>query len=336
MSDMYREAGATVEYLPLTTAFRGRDRFWRSKMVLRLAVGVFRMVRMIRAFEPEVVYTNTSSVLTGAIAARVTRTPHLWHIHENLATFPDPYIFSRASIGRIVERLSAQVICVSALAREALYPQGCSKAVVIHNGLSEDWTCEEDTKTERSPWDPVKPRVVGCVGGISYRRGLDVLLKALGLLGPKHADLRLEIWGEGDEHYARELQRLACSLGVAECVKFMGYSDQMVRVCRSCDVLVVPSRSESFSRPALEAMASGVPVIATRCGGPEEFIEDRVTGRLVSVDAPEELANALLWVLEDPDRAREMARRAKEKALRDFRLDDKLCEIRAALLRVAR
>lgn len=328
--DEYIDVGISVVPIRLGSMFSGNGWFWRTRKVAKLLLNVYQIVKQIRRFHPHIVYTNTSSVLAGALAAKLTAKPHIWHIRENFTTFPAKYIFPFSTVSRIIARFSERVIFVSALTMKSLYPDGYSKTVVVHNGVDSSRfrdRCSEASRPDKND-SSLELTTVGFLGTLSHRRGLDVLLKAFAIVKPEHPRLLLHIWGDGHDDYAQVVRELAKSLGISESMKLNGYVDDVPKILPMHDVVVVPSRSESFSRITLETMAAGVPVIATRCGGPEEFVEDGITGRLVPPDDPEELAKALNWILENPERALEMARKAQQKTRTHFRLEDKLHDIR--------
>jgi glycosyltransferase involved in cell wall biosynthesis len=148
------------------------------------------------------------------------------------------------------------------------------------------------------------------VGRLVRRKGVDVLLRALALL----PDARLEVCGEGEERPA--LERLAAELGVAERVRFHGGLGRAEARDRLLDahLLVLPSRTmpdgevETLGVAILEALATGVPVVATRSGGIESAVPPSRRPELVPEDDPEELAQRISAVLAEPDpalRARE-------------------------------
>jgi len=138
---------------------------------------------------------------------------------------------------------------------------------------------------------------LGLLGGMSnYRKGLDVLLKSVSLI--KHIDFILHIGGDG--FYLNKFKELAKELGVYSKCKFYGEisAAEITRFYSSLDVFVLASRDETFGVVIIEAMSCGLPVIATRCGGPQEIITGE-TGILVDVENPEDLARAIVNVSEN-------------------------------------
>lgn len=136
------------------------------------------------------------------------------------------------------------------------------------------------------------------VGLIRHVKGLDVLVRALGRLLSNRPELRLSVAGgsffRGYERDAAEVRTLVTTLGLGDRVRFLGdvAPSDVARLMRTSALLVVPSRRESFSLVTAEALASGTPVVATRCGGPEEIVTEQ-TGVLADVDDPASLANAI-------------------------------------------
>jgi glycosyltransferase involved in cell wall biosynthesis len=139
------------------------------------------------------------------------------------------------------------------------------------------------------------------VGAVRWVKGLDVLVRAVSILREEWPEIRLSVLGEAFYGQWRrdevEVRKLCVALGVGDCVEFSGPATgpEVARAMRRSAMLVVPGRRESFSAVAIESLASGTPVVATRCGGPEDFISDR-TGRLVQPNDPEALAGAILDV----------------------------------------
>jgi glycosyltransferase involved in cell wall biosynthesis len=134
-----------------------------------------------------------------------------------------------------------------------------------------------------------------------HRKGLDYLLRALGLLREKRSDFHLHVIGEGPlREYYENLVRV---LGLEDFVTFYGRlpTEQSAALLRKSHLFVLPSLFENFSVATAEAMATGTPVLATRCGGPEEFVTDDV-GLLVPPGDAEALYKGLDYMLDHLER----------------------------------
>ncbi|HXE56983.1 MAG TPA: N-acetyl-alpha-D-glucosaminyl L-malate synthase BshA [Gemmatimonadales bacterium] len=124
----------------------------------------------------------------------------------------------------------------------------------------------------------------------------------------------------GDGPDRTEAQHEARELGVAEDVKFLGRLDNVADLLRASDLFLLPSQTESFGLAALEAMACGAPVVATRAGGLPEVIDDGVNGILEPVGSVEAMGRRAVELLRNPERHRAMREAAIERA-RQFSAD---------------
>lgn len=141
------------------------------------------------------------------------------------------------------------------------------------------------------------PRIVAA-GALTPLKAYDVLLRALGQIAASGRRFELLIAGDGPERSRLEL--LADQLGIRQQVSFLGAVDNVPELLASAHLLVHPSRSEGLSNTILEAMAEGLPVIATRVGGTPEIVSDGETGLLVSPDEPVLLASRIQQLLDNP------------------------------------
>jgi glycosyltransferase involved in cell wall biosynthesis len=154
------------------------------------------------------------------------------------------------------------------------------------------------------------------VGLINYNKGIDVLLRAWRRVRESRPDARLTLVGgsfyRSTQRQENELRGMAATLGCHD-VTFLGprRPEEVARLMRESSLLVLPSHAESFGAVLVEALASGVPVVATECGGPEDIVVDGV-GRMVRPGDPDALAEAIVGVLGnraayDPQRLRSYA-----------------------------
>jgi glycosyltransferase involved in cell wall biosynthesis len=116
------------------------------------------------------------------------------------------------------------------------------------------------------------------------------------------------------------LQKLVGSLRLDDRVEFTGrlHGEELARRYRSADCFVLPSLAESFSMSLLEAMASGLPVVASRIGGIPELVEDRINGRLVSPGNVQDLVCALNWISSSSERRQRIAHANREKICANY------------------
>jgi glycosyltransferase involved in cell wall biosynthesis len=149
---------------------------------------------------------------------------------------------------------------------------------------------------EREPGADV---VIGSVGRLSIEKGLDDLLRAAATLIHRGTRLRVLLAGDGGER--RKLEKLARELEIASLVEFRGEiaHAQVPQVLNELDVFVMPSRAEGFGVAALEAAATGLPVVATRVHGIPDVVLDGKTGVLVAPGSVSELAEAIRTLVND-------------------------------------
>ena len=147
------------------------------------------------------------------------------------------------------------------------------------------------------------------VGRLEEQKGIDLLLTAASLVLRDHRDCHFLIVGEGCDRAVLESQ--ATALGIANSVHFVGPRADVANLLAASTAFVLPSRWEGMSNALLEAMASGLPVVATAVEGSTELVRSGVTGRLVPAGRFDELAAAIRSTLDDADRSREMVSAAQ-------------------------
>jgi glycosyltransferase involved in cell wall biosynthesis len=128
----------------------------------------------------------------------------------------------------------------------------------------------------------------------------------------------------GDGPLRAPLESHAARLGIAAQVRFLGHRPDVEQILGAADVFVLSSASEGMSNTILEAMACGLPVVATRVGGADEMVVDGETGRLVPPAGPRELAGAVTALMADPLAARAMGAAGRRRAEQEFSLSGML------------
>jgi glycosyltransferase involved in cell wall biosynthesis len=167
-------------------------------------------------------------------------------------------------------------------------------------------------------------------GRLTHKNAVDDIITALSKLPEK---ISLVVIGKGEGGFA--LQRLSKKLNVESRVKFLGllpYKDIPLYLS-VCDIFIRPSRSEGFGNSFIEAMAAGLPVIATPVGGIVDFLDDRKTGIFCSPDNPKSIVEAVNFILNEKEMAEEMVRNAKERVLERYGWDKIALEMKSVFER---
>jgi glycosyltransferase involved in cell wall biosynthesis len=204
-------------------------------------------------------------------------------------------------------RFAAQVVANSPSAARMLFDEGVPQARVhvIPNGL------DASAYSPRPTRGPIR-RVV-TVANLRPEKNHETLIVAAALAAPSCPELRYRIVGDGSRRY--DLEALARTRGVDHIIEFTGHRADVPAVLAESDLFVLPSRSEAFPNGVIEAMASGLPVVASAVGGLRDLIEPGRTGILVPPGDPQLLAAALKGLYENPDRAWEIGAAARAEVL---------------------
>lgn len=169
-------------------------------------------------------------------------------------------------------------------------------------------------------WEHAARYNVGCVARLEPEKGIEFLLQAINIVREFIPFVRLIIVGEGSER--KKLVWLSEQLRLKEIIQWVGYQKKVERWYGYFDVYVLPSvKRESFGVTLVEAMASGVPVIASKIGGTQEIIDPEKTGMLAEPGSGQDLADQLIYLYNNRFEAKEMALRARIKVEERFSLD---------------
>jgi glycosyltransferase involved in cell wall biosynthesis len=209
-------------------------------------------------------------------------------------------LFPLRGINKHLLRGAGRVIAVSQAVAESLRQNGViesSNITVVHNGIDTDRYAKSVDATGEGPV------LVGTVGHLAPIKGQDVFVRAAALISARRRGVHFVVIGEDKSPqmgYRKFLESLVAELGLSESVAMTGWTDDIPGVLSSLTLFVSAARSEPFGLSIVEAMAAGLPVIASASEGALEIIEDGHSGKLVPVDDPESLAGAINDLLDDP------------------------------------
>ena len=283
---------AGVDFLPL--------RWMRREIGWRDLPALFELILLFRRFRPDVVHmTSSKAGALGRLAAAIARVPvRIFTVQGWSFT---PYSGVAAAVARWIERLlrplTTVMICPSESTRvEGLDAHSCrpEQAVVIPNAV-------EAGEPPPPRGDGGVPRVIA-VGRLQPQKDMATLVRALGVLDP--GTYSAAIVGDGPDRalVEAELERV----GITGSVDLLGNRDDVGELLRRADIFALASRWEVLPLAILEAMAAGLPVVATSVGGVRELVVDGQTGFVVPPGDPRALGQAIGRLVDDPELRRRM------------------------------
>jgi len=305
-----RAAGASVVRLTLawqTHRFGSVRRF-------------FRLVRLLRSWRPDACHVHLIGYTGGRwiiLAARLARVPSIACTMHITPSAPQSWRvrLDRAVLGCWIDRyIAVSEVCRRRLVAYLGLP--AAKFDVVPNAVDLArfaGSPEPDRQQVRAEHGiPAQAAVVGVLARLSEQKGLAHLLDAMPAILAEHPETHLLIVGDGP--LRDDLTAQAAALGVAPSVHFAGYRTNTTAYLRAMDVFALPSLYEGLPLSVLEAMAAGLPVVATRVGGMPEAVEEGRTAILVPPADPGALARAVNAILGDQSRAETMAQAGRLRA----------------------
>jgi teichuronic acid biosynthesis glycosyltransferase TuaC len=285
------------------------------------ARAIARDAGMVERIESADVLVAHSALLDGAVAHRLSHrygVPYVVVVHgEDLyrQLQEDSPPGSRAIVSRVLSDAAAVVAVSNALAGriKAALP-GLERVRVVHNGVDGTLFTPADPGDSTTGGTGHRLRTLSA-GHLVARKGNDLVLRAIAALRGRSPEIDHTIAGDGPE--MGRLRGLAAELGIADRVRFVGgYRHvDLPALMRECDLFVMPSWDEAFGVVYLEAMASGVPVVAASDGGASDIVTDGVDGRLVPPRDVAAIADAMAgFAAMAPADREQMSSAARRKA----------------------
>jgi glycosyltransferase involved in cell wall biosynthesis len=315
---------------------------------------VFRdLVKIIKEEKPNIVHLNSSKIgalgalavlyvrvlnllsfetRTSYVAPRCIFTSHGWGFNELHRPFPARIFYMLSHWVTLI--LAHRTIAVSHRTKKDVswMPFVKNRIAVVHNGVGKfklktkkEARAILTTSTHQGIEGPAlnlgnekgKKIVIFSLSELHKNKGLDYALNALSRL-PKNLREKIiySIAGAGEEKEA--LEKLAESLGVKEMVRFLGFVPNAKELLSGADMFLFPSRTENLPYGILEAGFAGLPIIASCIGGIPEIISDMQDGILVHPRQPREIAEAITYLIENPDKTKKFKEKIHEKVLQNF------------------
>jgi len=293
-----------------------------------LPVNLLRIRGFIRSNGIDIVHVDGITNFVPALAARLTRTPIVWHYNDHL---PDPL---RWLLLRLVRALSCAVIVQGEKLKEVRTgadPKLHSKTVVLYPGIDlrefdpARYDPEARARLREELGIPADSPLVGIIGNLNCLKGHAYFIRAAKRIREQVKDAKFIVVGrklDTDPGYWEQMQQLTVECGLQDHVIFAGFREDAAGILSILDVFVLSSILESCPNVVLEAMAMRVPVVATDVGAVSEMVLHGRTGFVVPPHDAEAIAQAVLACLTMPkEQAQNMAEAARKRVESAFGAD---------------
>ena len=297
---------------------------------------VSALCRKIKEWNIDLVHTSTALTLDGALAARLAKKPHIWHVRERIGQrglfrfwLPDPLLV------RTFDTLADWIVPMSRFAGSVFFEQNRTRKVqVIYDGID----CTVYGLPEAGPElrralgiapNQVLVAMVANLGGTMKRHQL--FIEMAKLVSSQYPNARFAVFGavptgssrihNAGTRYAVHLQRLVQELDLGERFIWAGFHEDIPEVMGALDVLVHPCEIEGFGRIAIEAMAAHRPVVGPSSGGISESVVSGCTGFLVEPGHVGAFADATMRLLSSPELRGTMGAQARSHVEKKFRIE---------------
>lgn len=309
--DLFRQIACPVHVFPLRRIYD-----WSG---LRAAI---KLRELIRSQDVKIVHTFFETSDTwGGLVAKLSGCPLLISSRRDMGILRSgKHRLAYRVMGPFFDRVLtvSEEVRSSCVRQDGLDPR---KVITVHNGIElEKIRASNGGEPPRRDLGTARAaHRITAVGHIRKVKGFDIFIRAAAIVRREFPQAEFLIIGAVHEpEHLQELQELTRSLGLTETVRFLGGSENVFSLLKTSDVFCLPSRSEGFSNALLEAMACGLPCVATRVGGNAEAIEDGVSGFLVPPQDPELAADRILRLLRRPEEARRMGQAGRKTVEEKF------------------
>jgi glycosyltransferase involved in cell wall biosynthesis len=303
-----------------------------ARMVIRNVKFTRALLGLIRTRRPALVHASgLASSLLASLPARLTGVPLVWHAHDMLPRKArnEPFVRAAGAAARAI-------VCVSKASQARLLEFGVppGKCQLVYSGVPiPPWPSGIDVRAAGPP-------MVLAVGTITRQKGQHVLVAAAPELLRRYPDLEIAIVGEVmhevDRSYLQQLKADVERQGLTGQVRFLGFRGDVASLMERASIVAHPSTAEeTLGLVPIEAMAAGLPVVASRIGGLQEVVEDGVSGILVEPGSSASLLGALVCLLDDQGLRASMGaagRRIAMERFNDDRMRTGLDQVFAAVL----
>ena len=295
-----------------------------------LRVRIWSIETKIENLNIDLVYSNTITCIDGAIAAKRMGVPHIWHVHENVVGNCSLKSYLPISLTYKIARLFCTDFIVVSKAVAHHLIGSCINIYPIFNGVDfEKFSIKKNNSLKNELGLTESTHIIGQVGALMPAKGFMTFIEAAEALltSTLNKELAFILVGSGSNEYTEVIKNKIAESLFPHHFYLLGQRENIPEIMNELDILVLASKSEGLSRVVIEAMAVGKPIVATRCGGPEEIIVDNETGFLVPVGDTRAIAERVKLLIDDSELASQMGRKGRQRVKEHFSMEKYISSI---------
>lgn len=285
-----------------------------------------KIIKIVEDEKIDIIHNNTIAVLEGIYVHKKTKKPLIMHIHEMIE---HPKIIAKI-LYKIALKNSDKLIVVSNAVKkyiETMIKKSSDNIEVIHNGIeNEIFNNKKEVEYLYEEFNiPKDSTVIGTIGRVNAIKGQNDFIDVMNEIIKNTTNVYALIVGDafaGQEWRVEQLKKYIEDLNLKDRIKYTGFRTDISNIQNFLDIYVLPSiQKDSFPTVVLEAMASSKPIIAYKCGGVIEMVDDKVNGFLVEIGNKEELKNKIQTLLQQPSSIKDMGEKSLNIVKSKFNLN---------------
>jgi glycosyltransferase involved in cell wall biosynthesis len=283
---------------------------------------LFRLIKLLRTIKADIVHTYMFSANTyGRIAAVFSGIPIIIASERNISEIGKDKKRYEIIIDQFLSIFTHQIICNSFNCYNSIvnnYSINKRKVITIHNGIDVSRYSKKDLTAYKNN---SATKVIGTVGSLEHQKNHRHFLRMAKILIKKSENIYLEFLIVGKGQLMNELKKYSRTLGIEKNIIFTGEKHDLKNLYKSMDIFVLTSYFEGLPNVIMEAMASGLPVVAVDVGGIRELVIKDVTGFLCSADQTLKLAEKVYYLIKNEKKAFQMGENGRKHVATNFEIN---------------
>lgn len=335
------ESNRIPYFIAETALWLPSPRAWGARHLLNffktLRPRLWSIETKIQNLDIDLIYSNSITCIDGALAAYHMNIPHIWHLHENIQG--NQGIKSYLPLGLsyyITQFFCKNFISVSSKVSSHLLSKK-SSINIVHNGVNiNKFSYHPNDCLRKELHIDNDTKIIAQIGSLIPAKGLSTFIQAAEILLSKHPAKKtiFLLIGSGPEDFTTTIKEQINRSTFKQYFFLLGQRNDISQIISNIDILLLCSESEGFPRVLIEAMTASKPVIATRCGGPEDIIIDGETGFLVPINNAHVISTKIKTLLDQPILAKKMGNNGLHRAMKLYSMEKYIKSIEQVIIKV--